>query len=325
MIKRNYFEVFLSATVEDLNLDLRGHSSIPWLDYWLNPRRLRGSDFLMRWSQGVWSEERLVASVNSSDEFFALPYGPSGVAPDDDPRKFELYFERLERAGMAGVKRPDLLIFRTCDREKVEEFVRGLGGAQELPFTTEGALDQLLRRAIMGIECENSLWVASRMPAYGRQLTPQKSRGGKLGLRKTAVLPTVILKDEDIEPLRQWEEQNKIPIHIWHVFFDLAFGISFRRASDLIEEGLIEPTKQIFQAPSGVTTTKVIYKIYYQYAYPLAASATQPELKAAFIEDKNGHILPYVKFEGGSLALTPEAFRTMHETAQQRIKSRING
>ena len=139
--KLSHFESFLSAPIEDLDLELRGHSSIPWLDYWLNPRRLRGSDFLMRWSQGVWSEERLVAAVNSSNEFFALPYGPSGVAPDDDPRKFELYFEKLEKAGMAGVKRPDLLIFRACDREEIERFVRGIGGAQELPFTTEGALD----------------------------------------------------------------------------------------------------------------------------------------------------------------------------------------
>jgi len=177
----------------------------------------------------------------------------------------------------------------------------------------------------MGIECENSLWVASRMPAYGSPLTPQKRWGGKLGLKKAAVLPTVILKDEDVHPLRQWEEQNKVSIHIWHVFFDLAFGISFRRAAELIREGLIEPTRQTFQAPSGVTTTKVIYKIYYQYAYPLAASSTHPELKAAFIEDKNGHILPYVKFEGGLLSLTPEAFRTMHEVAQEGTRSRIDG
>jgi len=130
------FECELSVAVEDIQLCLRGHSPIPWLDYLLNPRRLRGSDFLMRWSQGVWSEERLVAAVDATMDFFALPYGPSGVAPDNDPRAFELYFERLEAAGMAGVKRPDLLIFRARDREVVEPFVNGLGGPQELPFVT---------------------------------------------------------------------------------------------------------------------------------------------------------------------------------------------
>ncbi len=29
-------------------------------DFVINPRRLRGSDFLMRWSQGRWSEEIVI-------------------------------------------------------------------------------------------------------------------------------------------------------------------------------------------------------------------------------------------------------------------------
>lgn len=317
MFKSNKFESFLSALVDEVELDLNAHGLIPWLDYWLNPRRLRGSDFLMRWSQGVWSEERLISAVNATTEFFALPYGPSGVAPDDDPREFELYFEKLEAAGMAGIKRPDLLIFRGDDRGQVEGFVRDIGGAQELPFISEGSLGELLDRAIVAVECENSLWVASKMPAFGSQLVPQRRTGGKLGLKKNAVLPTIILKDEDLAPLKQWQDQSRIPIHIWHVFFDLAYGIGLDRATELIREGLIEPTAQTFQAPSGATTTKVIYKIYYQYAYPLGASATKPELKAAFIEDKNGHILPYVKFEGGSLSLTPDALAVLNGMARR--------
>lgn len=53
------FEVALSVSATDIEFQLHGHDSVPWADYLLNPRRLRGSDFLMRWSQGVWSEERL--------------------------------------------------------------------------------------------------------------------------------------------------------------------------------------------------------------------------------------------------------------------------
>lgn len=105
------FEKLLSVSAEDIEVELRGHTAAEWLNFVLNPRRLRGSDFLMRWSQGVWSEERLVEAVNSTDEFFALPYGPSGTAPDD-VRAVELYFERLEAAGLGDNKRPDLLVFR---------------------------------------------------------------------------------------------------------------------------------------------------------------------------------------------------------------------
>jgi hypothetical protein len=92
------FEDFLSISAEDIDLELRGITGVSWADFLLNPRRLRGSDFLMRWSQGVWSEHRVIEAVNDTKEFFALEYGPSGTAPDNDVRAFELYFERLEKA-----------------------------------------------------------------------------------------------------------------------------------------------------------------------------------------------------------------------------------
>ncbi len=58
------FERVLSVSVEEIKLELRGIKEIAWADFLLNPRKLRGSDFLMRWSQGVWSEHRLTESVN---------------------------------------------------------------------------------------------------------------------------------------------------------------------------------------------------------------------------------------------------------------------
>jgi hypothetical protein len=318
------FELALCTPVEDIEIELRGHSSIPWADYLLNPRRLRGSDFLMRWSQGVWSEERLVQATNETENYFALPYGPSGAAPDDDPRAFELYFERLELAGLGKVKRPDLLIFTKKDSAHIDKIVRQLGGVSELPFTVESdpRMSELLARSIVAIECENSLWRAKKMPMYGATLTPQRRLGGKLGLKKTGVvLPTVIIKEEDRTPLRSWQEQTGVKIHVWHVFFDLAFGLSFDRADELIDTGLIEPTVQTFQAPAGATAKKIIYKFYHHYAYPLGESREEPQLVPAHIEDKNGHILPFVKFEGGSLLLRQEAIDVLDAASEEKDKS----
>ncbi len=264
----------------------------------------------MRWSQGVWSEERLVQAVNDTQGYYALPYGPSGAAPDNDPRAFELYFERLENAGLGKVKRPDLLVFNKTDKEQIDEVVRRLGGVSELPFTREDdpQMQELLTKALIAIEGENSLWRAKKMPFYGATLTPQKRLGGRLGLKKTGVvLPTVIIKEEDRIPLKSWQAQTGVKIHVWHVFFDLAFGLSLDSADDLIDTGLIEPTVQTFQAPAGATAKKIIYKFYYHYAYPLGESKEEPHLVPAHIEDKNGHILPFVKFEGGSLSLSQEA------------------
>ncbi|HDP35492.1 MAG TPA: AccI family restriction endonuclease [Candidatus Hydrogenedentes bacterium] len=317
---QHLFEKTLATPMEDISITLRAMGKAPWADFYLNPRRLRGSDFLMRWSQGVWSEERLREAVNATGAYFALPYGPSGTAPDNDVRAFELYFERLERAGLGKTKRPDLLVFRTRDKSLVDKCVRQVNGLSELPFTPEEdeRIQHLLGRAIIAVECENSLWFAKRMPDYSTPFTPQKRLGGRPGLKKTAVLPTIILKEEDRGPLKQWQQNRQIPIHIWHAFYDEAFGISMVQAEELIRNGDIEPTKQVFQAPGGATTAKIIYKIYYRYAYPLADTVEEPKLVADSITDKNGHILPYVRFVGGKSRLSPKALTVLNSIREKQ-------
>ncbi|MDI6774183.1 MAG: AccI family restriction endonuclease [Verrucomicrobiota bacterium] len=300
-------------SVEELAVILRGMGKAPWADFLLNPRRLRSSDFLMRWSQGVWSEERLTQAVNMTEQYFALPYGPSGTAPDNDPRAFELYFERLEQVGLGKIKRPDLLVCHIENKVKVDSVVRELGGMSELPFTPEddAKMQHLLGHAVIAVECENSLWRAKQMPDYAVPLTPQKRLGGRLGLKGKAVQPTIMIKEEDREPLRAWQKKRRIPIHIWHVFFDEAHGISLTRAEQLISGGDIEPKKQTYQAPGGATTEKVIYKIYYRHAYPVAVTVEDPKLIVDSITDKNGHILPYVRFVGGKSELSTEALSVL--------------
>jgi hypothetical protein len=319
------FEQVLRVSIEDIEFAFPAYESgLPWADYLLNPRRLRGSDFLMRWSQGVWSENRLIEAIHQSEKYIAIPYGPSGVAPDNDPRAFELYFERLEKAGLGELKRPDLLIFSKSNQSAVEEAVLSKGGLSELPFTPETELRPLLDLALVAVECENSLWVAKKMPHYNKPLTPQRRMGNKPGMKKTAVLPTIIIKDEDLQPLLNWQEKNNVPIHIWHVFFDMAFGISLKDAVKLIHSQQILPTKQIFQAPSGATSTKIIYKIYYHYAYELGTAVSSPTLQPAHIEDKNGHILPYVRFKGGELALSPAAIKVLDNIGEREART-VNG
>ncbi|MEW5946071.1 MAG: AccI family restriction endonuclease [bacterium] len=301
--------------MEETEFILRGMGKAPWSDLLLNPRRLRGSDFLMRWAQGVWSEERLVQAVNATGMYIALPYGPSGTAPDNDIRAFELYFERLENAGLGDLKRPDLLLFNSRDEKRVQKLVSSLNGPGELPFTPENdsRMKNLLSYAIIAVECENSLWKAKQMPDYGTPLTPQRRLGGKPGLKKTAVLPTIIIKEEDRAPLRKWQSNHTIPIHLWHAFYDESFGISLDKAEEIISSGEIEATRQVFQAPGGATTEKTIFKIYYQHAYHLATSVEEPKLIADSITDKNGHILPYVRFDGGRSELSTDAIAVLRE------------
>ena len=74
---------------------------------------------------------------------------------------------------------------------------------------------------------------------------------------------------------------------------------------------------QTFQAPGGATSQKIIYKIYYHYAYKLGQSKEDPTLAARSITDKNGHILPYVAFEGGELALDNDVFEVLDDLANR--------
>lgn len=311
MFNEHPFEKILSAPSENILLELKGFEFIAWSEFILNPRRLRGSDFLMRWSQGVWSERRLMEAINATDDFFAIPYGPSGTAPKDDVRAFELYFERLEKAGIGNIKRPDLLIFHIKDKVNIENVVTKVGGLSELPFLQESEIQMILDKALIGVECENSLWRAEKMPDFEKPLRPQRRLEGKPGLKKNAVLPTIIVKEEDRSPLRKWQTDNNIPIHIWHVFYERGYGIGFDKIEKLIAEGLILPTEQIFQAPGGATTRKSIYKVYHHYSYPLGITKQEPLLLPAFVEDANGHILPYVRFEGGSLDISKECIEVL--------------
>lgn len=277
-------------------------------------RKLRGSDFLMRWSQGAWSENQLVLAVNKTGDFFALPYGPSGTAPDDDPKAYEEYFERLEATGLGSIKRPDLLIFPRRLEVEVTSLVTSLGGEAELAFYSEDneSIRSLLSMAIMAIECENSLWIAKQMPGYNYVLKPQRRLGGKPGLAKNAVLPTIIMKDEDRGPLSEWQSRNPdLPLHIWHAFFDEAYGISFADMIRLIEDGTIEPSVYEFATAGQSSKKKTLYKAHYYLGYPLAHFEAPPTLNAQTIVDKNGHIFPYVTFSGGSMVLKDESVAIM--------------
>lgn len=321
------FDEFFGVFEEEVEFELRGKSPISWADYWLNPRILRGSDFLMRYAQGAWSEQRLRDAVNETEHYYALPYGPRGTAPDDDPRATELYMERLESAGLGKLKRPDLLIFPKSEQNAVENIVRQIGNdedferaLEELPFTLEDnhLMQALLSKTILAVECENSLWVARMMPQYDAILKPMKRLGGKPGLKKNAVLPTIIIKEQDLKPLLDWQAQRGVLIHVWHAFFDFAFGLSLNEAVRLVQEGFIEPKAQVFQASGGQTTIKTTYNVYYHYAYELGEAREQPQLIAAHIIDKNGHIMPYVKFDGGSMILTDTALAVLQEAEQRK-------
>jgi hypothetical protein len=88
-------------------------------------------------------------------------------------------------------------------------------------------------------------------------------------------------------------------------------------AERLIAEGKIEPTIQTFQAPGGAVSKKALYKIYHHYAYPLGETQGEVGLVPDKIIDANGHILPYVRFQGGTIQLSPDALTQLDQEARR--------
>ncbi len=339
------FERFLQTTDVDLDFLLSDLFAQVLCEFYLNPRYLRGSDFLIRFSQGRWAEDIVVRTINATEDFRAVSYGPSSVAPSD-PREMELYFERFDKAGAVG-KQPDLLILPRDDYEAIRPQLDEIGLAN-LPFTPEADLDFLRSRATIAVEVENSLWVVHEMPDYGQgvkltELITRKRRFRKpesiarwknwtesvrcfcaqsearrhlKGFLETAKVPTIIIKDEDLEPLTEWETNFNVPILVFHVFYDEAYYISLQDARELIDAGVTLPTEQTFYAPSGPTTRKYIYKIWYTLAHPLSTMTRAPELSAKFIQAKNGHILPYIHFSGGQMDLSAEVTTELRSRSQ---------
>lgn len=156
------------------------------------------------------------------------------------------------------------------------------------------------------------------MPDYSTPLRPRRRLGGNLGLAKGPVLPTLLIKEEDREPLRPCQAERGVPVHIGHVFFDPAYGLSFERAEELVARKLTEPTTQTVQPPGGAITKKVIFKPYYHYGYPLGKSVEEPRLSPAFVEDNNGHILPCVTFDGGRLEGSDQALQVLRNLPTRR-------
>ncbi len=105
VINMDLFNLYLQLPEDELwwELPIKLELPLEGITFRINPRRLRGSDFLMRWSQGRWAEEVVINALNESENFGAIPYGPSVVAPED-PSELGSFFENNDLCHLCGRK-----------------------------------------------------------------------------------------------------------------------------------------------------------------------------------------------------------------------------
>lgn len=289
------------------------------------PNKIRGADFWARYQQGLWSERLTLAALNSLPDYFGITYGCSGIAPSTGPEEVNAYFEKLAAADMANTKRPDLLVFNRSDKPLVDNYIKQAGGIKQLPFLSESnpALRGILQKAIMGVECENSMWIVAEMAGYGATLgKARRGLGRQLRVIPHAVTsgnksrtPHLIVKGEDLPRLEAWQKITGVPIHIWHTFYDKAFGISLNKIRRLIACRWIDPTEQAYERGR----IKITFNTPYQFAYQLGQTTTAPEVVSGVMRE-GAKIRPYAHFSGGQIELEKLISKRLGRLEAQRHK-----
>jgi len=262
----------------------------------------------MRWSQGRWSEEIVIRALNRTDEWGVIPYGPSTVAPDD-PNELEKFFETMDAIMHEG-KRPDLLLYDKVTYTSVRaEIERQFGNVDRVAETPSAQLRDLIRQAQGALEVENSLWVTSKMPGFGKPFSRYTRGKNKGRLKPAGVVPTIIVKGEDIPRLTQWQRDFKIPLYVVHVFYDRGYWIKFDKVLRFLDSGELGMTIQRFTNPDGTASTpKEIVKVPYVLCKEFG-TVSDPTLVPRTFVDKNGKVMTYVTFSGGEIHLASDIFQ----------------
>ena len=262
----------------------------------------------MRYEQGRWSEERIIEAINNTTEFRAVPYGRSRVLITTDRAKIEEYWRKYTEVEKYG-KRPNIIVFKKDYYDKIKNML-----SEDPTLMSEEEWGPLIKQSVCGIEAENSLWRASKMP----------DKDLKLPLpRINLIAPNIWVKKEDVERLLEWQAVYNKPIYIVQVFYDLAYAARLRTICEKAQriysykerrlkikamkrEGLIITKQKYTNSRTGISQEKVVYRLHPAAAILFGRVTREPSLKTEVLEDERGKILPYVHFIGGSLTLSKE-------------------
>jgi hypothetical protein len=277
--------------------------------------RPRGTDFLINWSIGFWSEECVLEAMNNLGHFIVFRYGVSRVGPFTF-EEFKKYYERLQKSYLHG-KRPDLIVFDkelyqrlSQDEKQILEKLVGLSNSEA---------DPVIEKALFGVEVEVSKWHAEKMLQYHRQCQQQ-------GKRKSSIMgPTFTIKQEDLDPLTRWIRDFRKEIVVVQVFYDKAYIIPFSQALSIIWE-YYEWKCGRGSRPEGIRaerdrkTGKYTYYISCQkYGRIFGFFNPTPSSEAKVLVDEKGMLWPMIEFVNGKLDVTQDARDLLNDIRQRGI------
>lgn len=138
--------------------------------------------------------------------------------------------------------------------------------------------------------------------------------GIKLCLRTVQKRNTLSItpKVEDLKVVYKWILTYNVPHYYVQVFFDKAYGISFKHILELVSNPELEDCKY-FVEQDAKNQNKTTIKIPSADGVCLAHTVGEPDHHSVRKELSKGRLLFYVKFEGGEAILDKRNFDSLFE------------
>lgn len=265
--------------------------------------RFRGENFKGKWSLGSWAEQKIINAINDSECFRAVSYGKSGVSTAKTKEEVRDYWNLHKERESFG-KRPDVLVFekdiyaKLLEDEKKAEFLKDLAG------NLESDISEIVNASLLGIESEASIWQGEKMKHFGRNWSEKTGNLKPLNEVKTWTAPTVIVKDEDLQPLVDWQDYYQKPIYIVHLFYDMALMLNFSKLREYIADGIVEG--EIFDYGKA---SKTIYKTFYGLATEFGKFTELAEIIPFVSQTNGGKFEADLYFEGGEIVISQDTIQ----------------
>lgn len=263
--------------------------------------RFRGDNFKGKWSLGSWAEQKIISAINNSHSLRAVPYGKSGVSSAKNLQEKREYWNLHKERESFG-KRPDVLVFEKNVYEKLASKHSAI--LDNLPDNLESEIQEIVESSLLAIESEASIWQGERMKHFGRKWSEKTGKLKPLSEVKSWTAPTVIVKDEDLQPLIDWQNYYQKPIYIVHLFYDMALMLNFSKLREYISDGTVKG--EIFDYGKA---SKTIYKTFYGLADEFGKFTELAEIIPFVSQTNGGKFEADLYFEGGEIVINQDTIQ----------------
>ncbi len=265
--------------------------------------RFRGENFKGKWSLGSWAEQKIISAINDSEHFRAVPYGKSGVSTAKNREEIRDYWNLHKERESFG-KRPDVLVFEKTIYDELINDKNTTELFENLPGNLESDIEEIVNSATLAIESEASIWQGEKMKHFGRNWAEKTGALKPLNEVKAWTAPTVIVKDEDLQPLVDWQDYYQKPIYIVHLFYDIALMLNFSKLREYIAEGTVKG--EVFDYGKA---SKTIYKTFYGLASEFGKFTELAEIIPFVSQTSGGKFEADLYFEGGEIVISQDTIQ----------------